>query len=76
MIEIYMPLLDEGVDCVRPVPATPVGRDMYLVHALSDKNVMGVEQWLFAPESTVRCRPESWSGETLLVARELVSAPR
>lgn len=69
---IYMPLLDEGTDCVRPVPADEVAPDVYVVHPLRDEEMMNSERWLFAAGSTVRCRRESWGGQAVLVARELV----
>ena len=72
-VKIYMPLLNEGTDCWRPVSATPVEADRYRIdeqHYDRDD-----EQWQFPPGSIVRCRLHTFSdGQTELAAFESVEA--
>jgi hypothetical protein len=49
---IYMPLIEEGVDCWRPVRALQIGADIFQV---TDK-IPEDESWAFAPFARVRCR--------------------
>jgi hypothetical protein len=70
-VKIYMPLLNEGTECWRPVSATPVEGDRYRIdeqHYSRDD-----EEWQFPPGSLVRCRLHTFSGgERELAAFELV----
>jgi len=50
---VYMPLLDEGIDCWRPVHAAHVADDVYEIEV--DEEPSG-EHWMFPPRSHVRCR--------------------
>ena len=70
--EIYIKLLDEGVDVWRPVLAEHLGGDSY---QLIGKPPEG-EVWPFAPGDVVRCEKRHLSEEgtdieAVLVAREL-----
>lgn len=66
---IYMPLLDEGVDVWRPVPAERLSADRYLVAGVVPTD----ESWQFVPGSVVRCEEHVFaSGERRLVAVENV----
>ena len=49
---IYTPLIEEWVDCWRPVRALQIGADIFQV---TDK-IPEAESWAFAPFSRVRCR--------------------
>jgi hypothetical protein len=48
---IYMPLIEEGTDCWRPVRAVHIGADLFEVI----KKIPASEVWAFAPFSRVRC---------------------
>jgi len=64
---IYMPLLDEGTDCWRPVRAVQVAQDLFEV---IDQIPEG-ESWAFGPGSRVRCRKHVFStGELGVMAFE------
>jgi hypothetical protein len=49
---IYVALLDEGIDCWRPVNAVQVGADVYRI---VDQPVPEDELWEFGPGEEVRC---------------------
>lgn len=62
---IYLPLLNEGTDCWRPVEAELIGNDCYRI--LADKPAD--EDWPTAPGSIVRCKLHQFSdGSAGLVA--------
>ena len=68
MANIYMPLLNEGVDVWRPVEAAPLSSDTYRVEG----SMPDEEEWAFAPGSIVRCESRTFSGgEKGLTAVEL-----
>ena len=67
---IYVELMDEGVQCARPVEAALVAPGIYKLIAPADGSAEG-EVWQFPPGSLVRCRVERWSEGELLIAREL-----
>jgi hypothetical protein len=46
-----MPLLDEAVECWRPVEAKKIGTDLYLVIGTVPED----EVWAFQPGETVLC---------------------
>src|SRR6266480_4187155 len=52
-VTIYMPLLNEGTDCWRPVSATPVEGDRYRIDEQGYNR--DDEEWQFPPGSIVRC---------------------
>jgi len=68
---IYVPLLNEGTDVMRPVKAEAINLDVYrlLVDPEDDSEN---EDWLFPPGSIVHCEPEHRSGECILIAKKLV----
>jgi hypothetical protein len=70
-IEIYIPLLDEGVDVVRPTEAKLVGPQEYLILPTPNYDPE-TETWEFLPGSVVQCRRETWSSGEILVARTLL----
>ena len=62
MATIYMPLLNEGTDVWRPVPATQVSAGTYRVEG----DMPDDEEWMFAPGSVVRCELRAFNdGEGL-----------
>ena len=67
--KIYIRLLDEAVDCWRPVEAEPRGA-AYLVIGPTPSD----EQWEFPAGSLVICQQTQFSeGETVLAANGLAS---
>lgn len=56
---IYVPLLNEGTDVWRPVEATRLAEDLYLILGVVPED----ETWAFPPGSTVRCEVRSAEGE-------------
>ncbi len=71
-VEIYVPLLNEGTDVLRPTKGLLIGRDTVQVVATADYDP-AVEEWEFPPGSRVRCDSEFRDGRTLLVARHRVA---
>ena len=71
-VEIFVPLLNEGVDVMRPTTAERTGRDAYRVLPTPDYDPES-EEWQFPPGSTVKCVSEIYEGRRLLVARQLVA---
>ena len=68
VIEIYVPLLNEGTDVLRPTKGRVVGKDAVEVVAATRYDP-SIEEWEFPPGSRVRCTAEFRDGRTLLVAR-------
>ena len=67
---VYMPLLDEGVECWRPVHGGHIKDDVYEIEV--DEEPYG-EQWMFPPRSHVRCREHVFAdGHRGLLAFALV----
>lgn len=67
---VFVELLDEGTPCLRPTVAESLGERRYRLLPSPDFDGEQ-ERWAFPPYSIVRCRREKWSGEQILVAREL-----
>ena len=70
-IPLYVPLLNEGTDVLRPTTGQFVGPDVVRVGAPGDYDP-GVEGWEFPPGSEVRCVAEFRGGRQILVARSRV----
>ena len=70
-IEIYVPLLNEGVDVLRPTQGRVIGSDEVQVLATPNYDPTD-EQWEFPPGTKVKCSKETWSGRELLVARQRI----
>ena len=63
--QVYVALLDEAVECWRPVEAQHVEADEYVLSG----SVPADELWEFQPGDTVRCREKTFQdGGTGLVA--------
>ena len=71
-IEIYIPLLNEGTDVLRPTQGLVLGPDE--VRVLPTPNYDPAdEEWEFPPGTKVRCARETRSGRELLVARQRIA---
>lgn len=64
--EIYVSLLNEGVDVWRPVQARHLGRNVYQIEAQQYDHE--VEQWPFDPGDKVVCEYRDSSDGRILVA--------
>ena len=73
VIQLYIPLLNEGTDVLRPATGTFVGPDVVRVEAPADYDP-DIEEWEFPPGSEVRCVAEFRGGDQILVARSRVRA--
>jgi hypothetical protein len=74
MIQIYIPLLNEGTDVLRSATGVFVGPDVVRVEAPDDYDPK-TEEWEFPPGSQVRCVAELRNGSQILVARSRVREP-
>lgn len=72
VIEIFIPLLNEGTDVVRPTQGVVLEEDSFQVLATPNYNPND-EQWQFPPGSKVRCVKEIRSGREVLVARQSIA---
>lgn len=68
-VEIFVRLLGEGTDVVRPTKGLRLGPDVIQVLPTIGYDP-SVEKWEFPPGSKVRCVPEIRGGRELLVARQ------
>jgi hypothetical protein len=71
MVEIYIPLLNEGTDVLRPTQGIVLGSNEIQVLPTPDYDPT-VEEWEFPPGTAVRCAKEVRGGRELLVARQRV----
>lgn len=71
-VTIYIPLLHEGTDVLRPTRAIVLEPGVFRVVATPNYDP-AVEEWQFLPGSTVRCLEEFRGGRKVLVAREQVA---
>lgn len=70
-VEIFVPLLQEGVDVWRPVKALHEGGDIYTID--KSNTILQDEWWKFQPGDSVRCRPHTFTdGKVALVPVERV----
>ena len=68
---VYMPLLNEGTECWRPVHARHVANDIYEIAACHKSDE---ERWAFPGGSRVHCRKKVFSdGKVGLAAFEIAS---
>ena len=61
IVEIYIKLLDEGVDCWRPVKAQKLGENKYKIIG-TDHYDPDNEKWEFLPGDIVECQQKKLSG--------------
>ena len=71
-IEIFVSLLNEGTDVLRPTQGLVLGTNEVQVLATPDYDPT-IEVWEFPPGSRVRCVTEIRSGRELLVARHRIT---
>lgn len=67
-VELFVPLLNEGTDVLRPTTGRLLGPDVVQVLATIDYDP-AIEEWEFPPGSKVRCFKETRAGRSVLVAR-------
>ncbi len=72
IVDIYIPLLNEGTDVVRPTKGEPVGEMRFKVLPTSDYSPE-FEEWEFPPGSIVACAVEKRESREVLVARSRIS---
>lgn len=68
-IELYVRLLNEGTDVLRPTTGLFTAPDVVRIEASGDYDPE-TEDWEFRPGSEVRCVAELRGGRQILVARE------
>ena len=71
-IEIYIPLLNEGTDVLRPTQGLRLGSDEFRVLPTPNYNPAD-EEWEFPPGTKVKCVQEVRGGRELLVARQRIA---
>lgn len=69
--DIFVPLLNEGTDVVRPTKGISLGGTRYRVLPIADYSA-DLEEWEFPPGSVVECKLEKREGKEVLVARQKV----
>jgi hypothetical protein len=69
-VELYVPLLDEGTNVLRPTTGLLLGGNVVQVLPTDDYDPT-IEVWQFPPGSRVKCVTETSGGRQLLVARHL-----
>jgi hypothetical protein len=71
-VEIFVPLLNEGTDVLRPTTGLVLEPNLVRVRATPDYDP-AVEEWEFPPGSKVRCVSEVRDHRNVLVARHHVA---
>ena len=71
--QIFIALLDEGVNAYRPVQAEKLANDTYRIPPNLDPGPLG-EKWEFPPGATVVCQPRDTSDGRILAAVRLARA--
>jgi hypothetical protein len=71
-VEIYVPLLNEGIDVLRPTTGVVLDADVVQVRPTVDYDPT-IEEWEFPPGSKVRCVSETRGDRKVLVARHRVA---
>ena len=71
-VELYIPLLNEGTDVLRPTKGLLLESDVVQVLATTDYDPT-IEEWEFPPGSKVRCVFETRGDRKLLVARHRIA---
>jgi hypothetical protein len=70
-VQLYVPLLNEGTDVLRPTTGLFLAADVILVEFPDDYDPE-IEEWEFPPGSLVQCIAEYRDGKQILVARSQV----
>ncbi len=71
-LPVYVRLLNEGTDVMRPTEAAQVRAGVLRLLPTDDYDPED-EHWEFPPGSVVSCEQETREGEVILVAKALVS---
>lgn len=71
-VRVYIPLLNEGTDVLRPTDGVVLEDDVVRLEPAPDYDPE-TEEWEFPPGSKVRCRRENRGGNEVLVARQLLA---
>jgi hypothetical protein len=71
VVELYVPLLNEGTPVLRPTTGLLLGADIVQVLPTANYDPT-LDEWEFPPGSKVKCVMESKGGRNLLVARQRV----
>ena len=71
--QIFVKLLDEGLNVYRPIQAEKVANDIYRIPPNLDPGQLG-EEWEFPRGATVVCRPRDTSDGKILAAVRLARA--
>ena len=71
-VDLYIPLLNEGTDVLRPTKGLLLESDVVQVLATTDYDPTN-EEWEFPPGSKVRCTIETRGDRKLLVARHRIA---
>jgi hypothetical protein len=71
-VVLYIPLLNEGTEVLRPTTGLRLQSGLIQVLQTADYDPM-IEEWEFPPGSLVRCITEVRGGREVLVARERVA---
>ena len=67
---VYIPLVNEGTDVLRPTQAVLIGNAVYRILPTPNYDPLD-ETWTFPPGSLVHCDTETRNGKELLVAKSL-----
>jgi hypothetical protein len=70
--EVYVPLLNEGTDVLRPTQGLVLGADEVQVLPTPSYDPAD-EEWEFPPGTRVKCVREVRGGRELLVARQRIA---
>lgn len=70
-IRLYIPLLNEGTDVIRPTTGVVLDQDVVRVEPTADYDPE-LEEWEFPPGSQVRCVRQIRGGNEVIVANERV----
>jgi hypothetical protein len=70
-VEVFIPLLNEGTDVLRPTQGILLAPNEVQVLATPNYDP-AAEEWEFLPGSRVRCVTETRGGRQLLVARSRI----
>lgn len=73
-VTIYVKLLNEGTDVVRPTEAVRLSDEYFRLLATPDYDPKN-EEWEFPPSSIVSAEWQSWSSGEVLVAVKPVDSP-
>jgi hypothetical protein len=71
MVELYVPLLNEGTPVLRPTTGLLLGTDIVQVLPTANYDPT-LEEWEFPPGSKVKCVTETRGGRQLLVAQQRI----